>query len=148
MIICIANIAEKRSKKRHSSVLTAENRTITAALKIKPLHLRFEETKNRFFKVLADHYHLLCSMKERYAPTDPYGEWDERFVEAVREITKLEYVMDAFLNGDLETQVDIINDYGRKIADYERRDKELAVGKTDGTGTDNVGNGKNEGKTA
>ena len=75
----------------------------------------------------------------------PEQEWDDRFVEALQNITQLEYIMDTFLGGDLETQVDIINDYGRKISDYERRIKQFTARKAGSIGTDNAGNGTETG---
>ena len=98
-----------------------------------------------FWRVITDYYHMLRDWKERYAPTDPEQEWDDRFVEALQNITQLEYIMDTFLGGDLETQVDIINDYGRKISDYERRSKQFTARKAGSIGTDNAGNGTETG---
>ena len=115
------------------------------AVKIKPLLIRFQETKMHFWRVITDYYHMLRDWKERYAPTDPEQEWDDRFVEALQNITQLEYIMDTFLGGDLETQVDIINDYGRKIPDYERRIKQFTARKAGSIGTDNAGNGTETG---
>ena len=110
-------------------------------IKKKPLYQQFKEAKTHFWRVITDYYHLLCRWKEEYAPTDPEQEWDDRFVEALQNVTQLEYVMDTFLEGDLETQIDIINDYGRKIPEYERRIKGLAAGEISGIGENNEGDG-------
>lgn len=118
-----------------------KERKCIPVVKKKPLHIQFKEAKLHFWRVITDYYHLLCAWKEEYAPKDPEDVWDERFVEALQNITQLEYVMDTFLEGDLETQVDIINDYGRKIPEYERRIKRLATGETGCIGADHAGNG-------
>lgn len=118
-----------------------KERKCIPVVKKKPLHIQFKEAKFHFWRVITDYYHLLCAWKEEYAPKDPEDVWDERFVEALQNITQLEYVMDTFLEGDLETQVDIINDYGRKIPEYERRIKGLATGETGSIGADHAGNG-------
>lgn len=118
-----------------------KERKCIPVVKKKPLHIQFKEAKLHFWRVITDYYHLLCAWKEEYAPKDPEDVWDERFVEALQNITQLEYVMDTFLEGDLETQVDIINDYGRKIPEYERRIKGLATGETGSIGADHAGNG-------
>lgn len=85
------------------------------------LNERFQKNKIRFWKTITDYYQLLLRWREQYAPASPDEEWDERFVLAVQNIDLLEYVMDCFIEGDLETQVDIINEYGRNIKEYERR---------------------------
>ena len=125
-----------------------KERKCIPVVKKKPLHILFKEAKLHFWRVITDYYHLLCAWKEEYAPKDPEDEWDERFVEALQNITQLEYVMDTFLEGDLETQVDIINDYGRKIPEYERRIKGLATGETGSIGADHAGNGGEGGTRA
>ena len=85
------------------------------------LNERFQKNKIRFWKTITDYYQLLLRWREQYAPASPDEEWDERFILAVQNIDLLEYVMDCFIEGDLETQVDIINEYGRNIKEYERR---------------------------
>lgn len=85
------------------------------------LNERFQKNKIRFWKTITDYYQLLLRWREQYAPASSDEEWDERFILAVQNIDLLEYVMDCFIEGDLETQVDIINEYGRNIKEYERR---------------------------
>lgn len=99
------------------------------------IYKRFSETRLRFWKLITDYHHMLCLWRETYTPKDPDAEPDDRYAEAVCNITELEYVMDTFLEGDLETQVDIINDYGRKITDYETRLKGSATGEAGSSGT-------------
>lgn len=109
--------------------------------KVIPICKQYQNAKLHFWRVITDYYHMLCDWRECFAPVDPEQEWDDRFVEALQNITQLEYIMDTFLEGDLETQVDIIIDYGRKIPEYERRIKESATGEAGGITGDDAGNG-------
>lgn len=118
---------------------------IRPIVRISSIYERYRKTKNRFWKAITDYYHLLLEWKQNYAPKDPEEEPDDRYVEAVQNITTLEYVMDSFLQGDLETQVDIFNDFGRKTVFYERRLKESAGREAGRTGKDNGNPGTGEG---
>lgn len=81
---------------------------------------RFEQGAKRFFKIMTDYYHLLGDWKELYAPKDPEEEWDPRFCEALSKRTILAYVLDCFLEGNLEEQVDIMNEYKEEVLAYDR----------------------------
>ena len=95
---------------------------------------RFEETQKRFYLILTDYYLLLREWKEKHAPASPEDEPDEYFCEAIRNIDSVEHVLDCFLQGTLEERVDIINDYGRQVKDYERRIKQYRCGETGSPG--------------
>ena len=113
--------------------------------KVTTFNERYRKAKIHFWRIITDYYHLLCDWRVRYAPGSLEEEWDDRFVEAERNITYLEYVMDTFLEGSPETRADILIDYGGKIAEYERRIRESAAGETGGTGTGNTDNGAGTG---
>lgn len=114
----------------------------------RPLYFRFHDAEIRFWRVMTGYYHLLCEWREKYDPGDPESEPDLRYVEAVQNITTIEYVLDTYMEGDLETKVDIINDYGRKLKEYERRLDEATAGEINRTGADNFYDGKgNEGQS-
>ena len=83
--------------------------------------IRFEETQKRFYLILTDYFHLLREWKEKHVPASPEDEPDEYFIEALQNLDPVEHVLDCFLYGTLEERVDIINDYGRKVKEYERR---------------------------
>lgn len=147
--------------KRDAAVKIAEDFTITydkwkppdrscraaQRAKVIPIQRQYQDTKMHFWRVITDYYHMLCDWRERYAPANLEQEWDDRFVEALQNLTQLEYIMDTFLEGDLETQVDIIIEYGRKIKDYERRIKESAAGETGSITGDNAGCGTGDGSS-
>ena len=112
-------------------------------LRKKSIYKKFHETRNRFWNAITDYYHMLCIWRETYVPKYQDEEPDDRYVEAIQNITELECLMDTFLEGNLETQVDILNDYGRKIIDYERRLEESATGEIGGFGENYGFAGKN-----
>lgn len=121
---------------------------VRPVLIVRSIYERYRNVRNRFWRAITDYYHMLLEWKEIYAPKDPEEEPDNRYVEAIQNITTLEYVMDSFLQGDLETQVGIINDFGRKTVFYERRLKE-SVGREAGrAGKDNEDSGAGGGGEA
>lgn len=87
----------------------------------KQRRIRFEKTQRRFYLILTDYYHMLRDWRETHAPASPGDEPDEYFSEAVQNMELVEHVLDCFLNGTLEERVDIINDFGKKVKEFERR---------------------------
>lgn len=85
---------------------------------------RLQVAVKNFYRRFTDYYHVLRDWKERYVPRSPDDAWDERFCEALEKLTKIEYALDCFLEGDLQEQVDIMNDYGKDVEDYERSRKD------------------------
>lgn len=124
------------------------SKRISKAVRDRPIHEQYSDVRDRFWRAITDYYHLLLGWRKAYASADPEEEWDERFVEALSNISQLEYIMDTFLEGDLETQVDIIIDQGRKIKDYERRVREAARAEDGGAETGDEGDGTGAGKAA
>lgn len=84
------------------------------------LRRRFEKGAKRFYRIMTDYYHLLGDWQEKYAPGNPEEEWDPRFCEALQKRTILAYVLDCFLEGTLEEQVDIMNEYKEEVLAYDR----------------------------
>ena len=101
---------DRKARKEQKQIRKEKNRIV-----------RFEETERNFFRILTDYYHMLLRWKEDRAPRSPDDEWDEYFCEALQNISKIEYVMDCFLEADLEERIDIINEYGEKVKAFERR---------------------------
>lgn len=95
---------------------------------------RFEETQKRFYLILTDYYHLLREWKEKHAPASPEDEPDEYFCEALRNIDLVEHVLDCYLQGTLEERIDIINGYGEKVKEYERRIEQYRSGEAGSPG--------------
>ena len=95
---------------------------------------RFEETDRLFYAGLTDYFHTLLRWKEEYAPKSPDEEWDDRFVEALQNLLQIEYVIDCYLEANVEEKIDIMNDYGGKILEHKRRIEERAAGEAGETG--------------
>ena len=99
---------------------------------------RFEETDRLFYAGLTDYYHRLLRWKEDFAPKTPDEEWDDRFCEALRNISIIEYVLDCYLEATTEEKIDIMNEYGGIVLEYKRRTEEYPAGQ-DGTARRNDG---------
>ena len=79
---------------------------------------RAEET---FFRNLADYAHLLRIWKAENAPKRPEDPWDECFVEAVRELPFVEYLLDQFLEADEDEKKELLRTYGGQTLDKGTR---------------------------
>lgn len=54
----------------------------------------FKENINHIYRVYSDYYHLLKHWKEKCAPQDMDSEWNPKFIEALQNITRIEYLLD------------------------------------------------------
>ena len=87
----------------------------------------FREDQLRCQRVLSEYLRLLKDWKERFAPTDPDAEPDDRFVEACQMIDTIDYLTDLLIVGTLEQRVravDLLLADGR-IDQLEERLKRL-----------------------
>ncbi len=82
---------------------TDEGRTVTANAR-EELRI-FREDQLRCQRVLSEYLRLLTDWKERYTPTDPDAEPDDRFVEACQMIETIDYLTDLLIVGTLEHRV-------------------------------------------
>ncbi|SFC12267.1 CHC2 zinc finger domain-containing protein [Butyrivibrio sp. YAB3001] len=85
----------------------------------------FQKTERYCFIVLSDYLHLLKRWKTEYAPVDETSKWHPYFVEALKEIDHVEYLLDTILYGNISDRAFLIADYGRKVILIERRLNEL-----------------------
>lgn len=90
----------------------------------KLLELQREEDEKNFYRILTDYYHQLKRWKEIRAPTSPDEEWDEYFCEALRNLDKVEYLLDSFIEARHEEKAEIMNEYGEAVKQYEGRMKQ------------------------
>ncbi len=118
--------------------IPCEDRKNTGKLPIRP-RLRRESEEQKFkrmerhcFRVLSDYYHLLRRWKEEYAPRQPDEAWNPRFTEALQNMSRLEYLMDVLLSGELPERAALIIDCGKEVRNLERRMAELAAPDTAG----------------
>lgn len=111
-----------------------KQRLQTKKQKIK--NVRYEETERNFYRILTDYYHLMRRWKEERAPKSPDDEWDEYFCEALQNMAEVEYVMDCFLAAGLEEKIDIMNDYRKKVKQFEQRSQQYRSEEAGRTGRD------------
>lgn len=84
---------------------------VAAALKKPeyPLARAFQRDEMHCQRVLCDYLHLLEDWKERYAPSSPEEEWDDRFVEACQMLNRVEYLVDVLTFEELEVRVKTVD---------------------------------------
>lgn len=84
------------------------------------LHL-ISKAEQYVFKVLCDYYHLLKKWKTKYKPKTEDEEWHPYFIEALREIDHVEYLLDTLLTGDAPDRAFLISDQGTGVRRIEKR---------------------------
>lgn len=94
---------------------------------------KFKRMERHCFRVLSDYYHLLRRWKEEYAPQTPEEAWHPRFAEALQNMSRLEYLMDVLLSGDIQERASLITNCGKEVRNLERRMAELTAGGTAGS---------------
>ena len=82
---------------------------------------KFKRLERHCFRVLSDYYHLLRRWKEEYAPRQPDEAWNPRFTEALQNMSRVEYLMDVLLSGDIQERAALITGHGKEVRNLERR---------------------------
>lgn len=98
-----------------------ENRRLESKAK------RFIETEKDFYNGLTDYFRTLRLWKEACAPKTPEEEWDERFCEALLNLSKIEYVLDYYLSADTEEKIDVMKEYGGMVLEHKRRNQNASA---------------------
>ena len=80
---------------------------------------KFKRMEQHCFRVLSDYYHLLRRWKEEYALRQPDEAWNPRFTEALQNMSRLEYLMDVLLSGDIQERAALITGHGKEVRKYE-----------------------------
>lgn len=101
--------------------------------------IQYEETEKKFYRVYTDYYHLLKRWKEEFAPKSPDGIWDERFCEALQNMTQVEYLLDSFLAAGAEEKLTIMNDHRKEAKEIEKRIQKYKSGSHERSARDNGG---------
>lgn len=83
--------------------------------------IQYEETEKKFYRIYTDYYHLLKTWKEEYAPKSLEELWDDRFCEALQQITQVEYLLDTFLAAGPEDRITMMNDHRKEAKAIEKR---------------------------
>ena len=94
---------------------------------------KFKRMERHCFRVLSDYYHLLRRWKEEHAPRQPDEAWNPRFVEALQNMSRVEYLMDVLLSGDIQERAALITGHGKEVRNLERRMAELTAGNAAGS---------------
>ena len=89
-----------------------------------PLARAFQRDEMHCQRVLCDYLHLLEDWKERYAPSSPEEEWDDRFVEACQMLDRVEYLVDVLTFEELEDRVKTV-DMLKKDGTIDRLEERL-----------------------
>ncbi len=89
-----------------------------------PLARAFQRDEMRCQRVLCDYLHLLEDWKERYAPSSPEEEWDDRFVEACQMLDRVENLVDVLTFEELEIRVKTV-DMLKKDGTIDRLEERL-----------------------
>lgn len=80
------------------------------------------------FRVLSDYYFLLRRWKDEYAPRQPGEAPHPRFIEALMNISRLEYLLDMLLFGDVWERPALTADCGNEVRKIEKRMARLTAG--------------------
>ena len=89
-----------------------------------PLAKAFQRDEMHCQRVLCGYLHLLEDWKERYAPSSPEEEWDDRFVEACQMLDRVEYLVDVLTFEELEDRVKTV-DMLKKDGTIDRLEERL-----------------------
>jgi len=80
------------------------------------------------YRVLCDYLHSLYEWKEKYAPKPEDGSWNPLFVEALQNITHVEYLLDIFLFGKKEDKEKIVKEHGKEVRELGKRLSDINAG--------------------
>ena len=89
-----------------------ERKALKEARTLRDQALRQKQAEQTFFRNLADYAHLLRIWRTELAPRSPADPWDDRFVEAVKELPLVEDLMDQYLAADEDEKKEILRAYG------------------------------------
>ena len=81
----------------------------------------FEKWEQFCIRILSDYLHLLEDWKVRYAPQSFDEAWDDRFTEACKQLTTVNYYLDILLEGELRDRIDFLSDKGEEVKQLEKR---------------------------
>lgn len=92
------------------------------------LEQNYAKVEKMCFFILGQYRERLLFWKRRYAPREPYQDWDPRFCEALERITRVEYLMDVLLYEPVEERVELVLSAGKEIVEYAGRLQEPETG--------------------
>ena len=72
-------------------------------------------------RAMLDYRILLQKWKKEFAPKSPEEEWDEKFVEALKYLTIVEYYLDLLLFGEEEEKEQVVEMIKKEVENIDRR---------------------------
>lgn len=108
---------EKRKQKHISKVKKSE----VPKVQQYNLEKEFDKWERTFSRVLSDYLHLLQEWKKRYAPQAGDDVWQDKFVEALKMETLINYYLDILQEGTLEERLEFLIDKGEDVLQIEKR---------------------------
>lgn len=72
-------------------------------------------------RAMLDYRILLRKWKKEFAPKSPEEEWDEKFVEALKYLTIVEYYLDLLLFGEEEEKEQVVEMIKKEVEKIDRR---------------------------
>ena len=66
------------------------------------------------YRILCNYLHLLYAWRKQYAPKPEDTEWNPLFMEALQNISHVEYLLDTFLFGEVEEKETMIKKLGKE----------------------------------
>lgn len=72
-------------------------------------------------RAMLDYRVLLREWKKEFAPKLPEEEWNERFIEALKYLSIVEYYLDLLLFGEEEEKVQVVELIGKEVEKIDRR---------------------------
>ena len=81
----------------------------------------FERQLAHCYQALIAYRNQLVEWRELYAPKTPTEAWHPRFVEALREITQVEYQLDLLLDGSPAEKQQVASEQAAKLSELESR---------------------------
>ena len=75
----------------------------------------------RCVRAYLDYRLMFLDWKKQYAPKNPKEEWNERFVELLRELSYVEYVLDILLFGEKWDRDHLVQEKRKKVEEIERK---------------------------
>ena len=84
-----------------------------------------KKEEQEYYRKLCSYFHFLSMCKERYAPKSEDMEWNPLFVEALQNISHVEYLLDTFLFGEVEEKETMIKNHGKEVEKLGKQISEL-----------------------
>ena len=90
--------------------------------------LRFRKSVQECCRAFLDYYQLLSEWEREYAPHQQDSEWHPLFMEALKNRSQVEYLLDILLSGTAEEKAGVLMKHGKEVAQIRQRVSEYTAG--------------------